>query len=151
VLDIYRIGERLSFIRRLVQILERDYNGKPKERFFKDEAFNASAERFLQTAIQACIDISNHIVASLGFKKPKEDTAETFRILCQEKILPEKFSKTMVSITGYRNVLVRGYLDIEREETCRNVNQRLDDFVKFAKYIEEFLEKYEKNQKEKTS
>ncbi|OGM19508.1 hypothetical protein A2955_02535 [Candidatus Woesebacteria bacterium RIFCSPLOWO2_01_FULL_37_19] len=147
MLDTSRIAERLSLIRGNSRILERDYKDQPKDRFFKDEMFNASAERLLQTAIQACIDISNHIIASLGLKKPKEDTAETFRILYKEGILPEDFAKTMVSITGYRNVLVHGYLDVDKEETYKNINFHLDDLAQFAKYIEEFLERYEAKMK----
>jgi len=147
MLDTSRIAERLSLIRGNSRILERDYKDQPKDRFFKDEMFNASAERLLQTAIQACIDISNHIIASLGLKKPKEDTAETFRILYKEGILPEDFAKTMVSITGYRNVLVQGYLDVDKEETYKNINFHLDDLAQFAKYIEEFLERYEAKMK----
>lgn len=145
MLDIYRVRDRISFIREKIRKLEKDFKGKPKETFLKDEKFNAAAERFLQTAIQACIDISNHIIASLGLKKPTEDTAETFRILYKEGILPEEFAKTMVSITGYRNILVHGYLEVEREETYNNINYHLSDLAKFAKYIEEFLEKYEKH------
>src|SRR3989344_308324 len=147
MLDTSRIAERLSLIRWNSRILERDYKDQPKDRFFKDEMFNASAERLLQTAIQACIDISNHIIASLGLKKPKEDTAETFRILYKEGILPEDFAKTMVSITGYRNVLVQGYLDVDKEETYKNINFHLDDLAQFAKYIEDFLERYETKMK----
>jgi len=147
MLDTSRIAERLSLIRGNSRILERDYKDQPKDRFFKDEMFNASAERLLQTAIQACIDISNHIIASLGLKKPKEDTAETFRILYKEGILPEDFAKTMVSITGYRNVLVHGYLDVDKEETYKNINFHLDDLAQFAKYIEDFLERYETKMK----
>ena len=147
MLDTSRIAERLSLIRENSRILEKDYKGKPLEKYLEDENFNASAERFLQTAIQACIDISNHIVASLGLQKPKEDNAETFRILSKEGILPEKFSKVMISVTGYRNVLVHGYLEVERKETYKNIYYHLDDLAKFAKYIEEFLEKYKKTKK----
>ena len=149
MLDTYRISERLSLIRENSRFLEKNYKGVPKKRFFEDEAFNASAERLLQVAVQACIDISNHITSSLGFKKPKEDTAETFRILYKEGILTEEFSKTMVSITGYRNVLVHGYLDVDREETYKNINFHLDNLAKFAQYIKKFLERYEKNKTRK--
>ena len=144
MLDTYRIGERLSLIRTRLLLLEKEYGGQPKERFFKDEMFNSAAERSLQVAIQATIDISNHIVSALGLKKPKEDTAETFRILMEEGILTEALALKMVRVAGYRNILVHGYLEINREETYNNINHHLSDLVEFAKQIEKFLTLREK-------
>lgn len=139
MLDTYRISERLSLVRSKLLLLEKDYKGQPKEKFFKDEKFNSAAERILQVAIQACIDISNHLVSALGLKKPSKDTAETFRILAAEGILTEEFAKKMVRIAGYRNILVHGYLEVERGETYKNINHHLSDLVEFGRQIEKFL------------
>ena|SRR3989344_192342 len=144
MLDTYRISERLSVVRSKLLLLEKDFKGQSKEKFLSDELFNSAAERNLQVAIQACIDISNHIVSALGLKKPKKDTAETFRILAVEGILTEDFAKKMVKITGYRNILVHGYLEVNREETYRNINYHLLDLAEFGKQIEEFLALREK-------
>lgn len=70
MLDTYRIKIRIAEIRKRLNILHRDFKGIPEDQMVKDEALNAAAERHLQIAIQACIDIANHIIAALGLEKP---------------------------------------------------------------------------------
>ncbi|OGM14742.1 hypothetical protein A3D84_00370 [Candidatus Woesebacteria bacterium RIFCSPHIGHO2_02_FULL_42_20] len=110
---------------------------------------NSSAEHNLQVAIQACLDIANHIVASLGFSREFDKNSEVFYELAQEDILPGDFADKMISMTGYRNVLVHGYLNVKKGITYDNIQNRLPDLAQFAQYIEKFLEKYEKNKTRK--
>lgn len=142
MLDTYRIRVRIKEIRKRLTILDKNFKGVPEKKFTKDESLNAAAERHLQIAIQACIDIANHIVAALGLERPAKETAEAFYSLVKEGIIPDDFVHTMVKITGYRNVLVHGYLEVNRHETYLNIQKRLPGLSKFAKYIEEFLENY---------
>ena len=141
MLDTYRIRTRIKEIRKRLTILDKNFKGLPESKFLEDERLNAEAERHLQIAIQACIDIANHIVAALGLERPAKETAEAFYSLAKEGIVPDDFVNTMVKITGYRNVLVHGYLEVNRHETYLNIQKRLPDLSKFATYIEEFLEK----------
>ena len=141
MLDTYRIRTRIAEIRKKLTILDKNFKGLSERKFLEDERLNAEAERHLQIAIQACIDIANHIVAALGLERPAKETTEAFYSLAKEKIIPDDFVNTMVKITGYRNVLVHGYLEVNRHETYLNIQKRLPDLSKFAKYIEEFLEK----------
>ena len=46
----------------------------------------------------------------------------------------------MVKIAGYRNILVHGYLEVERGETYKNINHNLFDLVEFGRQIEKFLD-----------
>jgi uncharacterized protein YutE (UPF0331/DUF86 family) len=106
-----------------------------------DEDANAAAERHLQIAIQACLDIANHIVSSFGLERPAQETSEVFTVLAKEKIIPGSLAKRLVEATGYRNVIVHDYIDVDRHITYTNIQQRLPDLSEFAKYIERFLEK----------
>lgn len=47
----------------------------------------------------------------------------------------------MKKVTGYRNILIHEYLEVERHQTYLNIQKGLKDLVKFAQEIEEFLEK----------
>ncbi|OGD92419.1 hypothetical protein A2697_00945 [Candidatus Curtissbacteria bacterium RIFCSPHIGHO2_01_FULL_41_44] len=145
MLDTYRIRARIKEIRKRITTLDKNFKGIPQEQFLQDETANAAAERNLQIAIQACLDIANHIVAALGLERPIKETAEAFVSLAQEKIIPETFVDTMVKITGYRNILVHGYLDVNRHITYDNIRNHLVDLSKFARYIENFLERQAKN------
>lgn len=147
MLDTHRVRTRIKEIRKRLAILDKDFRNIPEKEFIKDERANAAAERHLQVAIQACIDIANHIVASLGIERPMKDTAEVFSSLAQEDVIPKEFVETMTKITGYRNVLVHDYLEIDRLITYENIQKRLPDLSKFAKHIEEFLEKHDKTKK----
>lgn len=144
MLDIYRIRTRIQEIRKRVLELERSYKGIPKEKFIKDAKLTAAAERNLQVAIQACLDIANHIVAALGLERPVEETAEVFNALGNEKVIPESFVDTMKKMTGYRNILVHGYLIVNPHKTYGYIQDNLGDFSIFSKHIEKFIEKFEK-------
>lgn len=141
MLDTRRVRRRVREIRKRLLYLEKDLKPVPKGEFIKDEALNAVAERNLQVAIQACIDIANHIVSALGLELPKEDTAEVFDALSKESIIPESFLPTVKDMVGYRNIVVHDYLDIDRNITYDNIQNHLPDLSKFAQYIEKFLEK----------
>lgn len=113
MLDTHRIRTRIKEIRsRLLQLEKLKRMGK--EDFVSDDQVNAASERNLQVAIQACIDIANHVVASLGIDRAFKETAEVFEALERENIIPKKFTPTMKRITGYRNVVVHDYLEIDR-------------------------------------
>ena len=143
MLDTYRTRKRIQEIHKRIKKLEEKFKPLGEREFVEDDSLNAEAERHLQVAIQACIDIANHIVASLGLNKKFETVGEVFYELVENGILDGDFANKMVSITGYRNVLVHGYLDVQRKITYDNIQNHLGDLSEFAKYIEEFLEKYE--------
>lgn len=144
MLDIYRIRTRIQEIRKRVLELEKNYKEITKERFVKDSRLTAAAERNLQVATQACIDIANHIVATLGFDRPVEETSEVFDTLGNEGIIPESFVNTMKKMTGYRNILVHGYLIVDANKTYDYIQNNMEDFSIFAKHIEKFIGKIEK-------
>jgi uncharacterized protein YutE (UPF0331/DUF86 family) len=62
---IHRIRECVGFLKQITKIAN-------EEAFLKDPFLSASAERYLQVAIQAVLDICNHIVADLGLEAPSE-------------------------------------------------------------------------------
>lgn len=141
MLDIYRIKTRLGELRKRILILRRDFSVLTEEMLLKDENLYASAERHLEVAIQACLDIANHLVSSLGLERPKQKPAEVFRTLAGENILEPDLAELMAQAVGYRNVLVHEYLLVDRHLTYLNIQKGLDDLVRFGKLIEEFLEK----------
>lgn len=141
MLDTLRVKSRVAEIRQRLIILEKRFKGVSESQLVEDENLNAAAEHHLQIAIQSCIDIANHIVAALGLERPSHQTGEAFMSLAKEGIITKEFAQTMVKITGYRNVLVHGYLEVDRHQTYFNIQNNLPDLSEFAKQIELFLEK----------
>lgn len=143
MLDIYRVRTRIEEINRRLRILNRDFKPLEEEKLTTDETINAAAERHLQIAIQASLDIANHLVASLGLKRPAESAGEVFETLASEGIIPQTLGEKLIKATGYRNILTHEYADVDRHQTYLNLQNNLPDLSEFAKYIELFLEKQE--------
>lgn len=139
--DTHRIHTRIEEIRNRLRILNRDFKPLTEEKIIADENLYAAAERHLEVAIQCCIDISTHIIARLGLPRPKESNTEVFVILSQEKIIPGEFAEKLAAMAGFRNILTHEYLSIQRHKTYLNIQNNLDDFAQFARYIESFLQK----------
>lgn len=141
MLDIKRIRARLREIRSRVFELQTSFQKLSEEELITNQTLYNAAEHHLQIAIQGCIDIASHIVASLGLPAPKKETAEVFDSLAKEEIIPKEFSEIMHDVVSYRNVIVHGYLDVNRHITYQNIQKHLPDLSKFAQFIEKFLEK----------
>lgn len=86
-------------------------------------------------------------MAVLGLPAPSKETAEVFFSLAKEGIITEEFAKVMKDVVAYRNVIVHGYLDVDRHQTYLNIQKHLPDLAKFGQFIEEFLEKHKKSKK----
>ncbi len=100
-----------------------------------DEAAQADAEQLLadevrlghlkytfQTAIEACIDAAQHVVAARGLGTPSSN-AEAFRLLDRAGILPADVATSLAGAVGFRNVLVHGYADVDDRLVVDNLAQ----------------------------
>ncbi|HEX6977353.1 MAG TPA: DUF86 domain-containing protein [Patescibacteria group bacterium] len=148
MLDIYRIKDRIAEIRKRLNILSKKFKGISKDELLGDESLNAEAERHLEVAIQACLDIASHLVSSLGLDKP-EVNSHVYYSLAKENIIPGDFADIMVQMTGYRNILAHEYLKIDKEETYKNINSKLEYISKFTEYVEELIKKVSKTSNKK--
>ena len=110
------------------------------EEFLENDMIRDSVERNLQVAIQICIDIGAHFVASLGFRTP-ETYADIFVILREERILSDSQSEVMQRMAGLRNILVHDYLEIDPVLVYEHLNS-LNDFAEFAREIIEAVDRY---------
>jgi len=62
--------------------------------FLSDFTKIESAKHLFQVAVECCLDISNHIIASEGFPAPKS-YVESFEILTEQGIFPQSFFPTL--------------------------------------------------------
>jgi uncharacterized protein YutE (UPF0331/DUF86 family) len=128
---IHRIRECVGFLTKIAKLAN-------EEAFLKDPFLSASAERYLQVAIQAVLDICNHIVADLGLEAPSE-YRQVPEILAKQKILPKALATRMASMIGLRNILVHEYLKLDRRLVYQAIQSELDDFTKFIRAVSKFL------------
>ena len=89
--------------------------------------------------IQNALDIATHIAASAGRDVP--DYGSAIDRLAELKILSGRFASEFRAIAGFRNVVVQGYLDVDVTIVHQLLNQRLDDFVEFARLVKAYLDR----------
>lgn len=83
-----------------------------RQRFVADEDVYLKAERSLQLAIQAILDIGTHIIADEGLNRPAgyEDIVPE---LGRAAILPPVLVERLAGLAGLRNILVHDYLEVD--------------------------------------
>jgi len=138
LVDANIVASRVQRIRECVGFLKKIADITTEQSFLKDPFLAGSAERYLQVAIQAVLDICNHIVADLGLEAPAE-YRQVPEILASEKLLPVRLSKRIATMIGMRNILVHEYLKVDRRVVYSVIKNDLDDLAKFIAAIRRFL------------
>ncbi|MFH1799192.1 MAG: DUF86 domain-containing protein [Candidatus Omnitrophota bacterium] len=110
------------------------------ERYEKDKDVQAIVERRLESSIQACIDIGNHIISQQNFGTPS-DYGEIFSILAQNDIIDSEQGKILVKMAGFRNILIHEYRDVLNEKVYDILQNKLKDFYNYAQSILNYLKK----------
>ncbi len=102
---------------------------------YRDEL---AAKQALLESIEACIDISNHIISIQGFRRPM-DYKDIFLIMGEQDILDRTLSRKMQEMAKFRNVLVHRYINIENERLFQLMEKETDDFKEFIRQILDYL------------
>jgi uncharacterized protein YutE (UPF0331/DUF86 family) len=108
------------------------------EEFKKDPMVFGSTERFLHLTIEALLDIGNHIISDqdLGEVEFYKDIPE---LLYQNNYLNENQKDVFVKITGFRNILVHDYLEIDYDIVYSILNNNLNDLESILKEYAKLL------------
>lgn len=109
------------------------------EAFAHDRLTLTSAEHELQVAIQAALDIGLILLSEQPVKAPAE-YREIFPRLAEAGVLPREFGDRLAAMARFRNVLVHLYVEVDPVKVFEIVQQDLDDFDTFAKYIGDYLD-----------
>jgi uncharacterized protein YutE (UPF0331/DUF86 family) len=136
-----RILEHLKLLNQYILYL-RNLAETEEEGFARDFKIRGSAERFLQLAIESCINIGNRILSMVQFQKPVQ-TPETYGDIFAELgklgVIPYEFVPTMLQMVKFRNRLVHIYWDIDHRQLYTILKERLGDMEKFKDYILDYL------------
>lgn len=97
----------------------------------------AEAERHLQLALQAAIDIAAHILAEESSEGP-ESYGSAFTMLSEKGILDDELAQRLVKGAGLRNILVHAYLEVDPNRIWESVKS-LGDLERFAAAIDSFM------------
>lgn len=133
------IMDRLNIIRTSVNRLDKIVKGSLTQ-FLSDPDAYAISEHHLRRALEALLDIGRHILAKQGLGKP-ESYRQVIQAMGTHQIIPAEFAQKIAGMAGYRNRLTHGYADISAEELWSVLQTRLEDFVGFHGYINQYLER----------
>jgi uncharacterized protein YutE (UPF0331/DUF86 family) len=137
MIDSNIINSRIAKLREYLKIL-RELSKENEKDFTENYKIYGLAERYLQLAIECVLDIGNHMISRLEFKKP-ETYQDILLILGKNSILPVEFSEKIAKMAGFRNILVHGYTDIDKSIVYDHLKEDLTDFEKFIQYITQYL------------
>jgi len=111
------------------------------ENFVSDFRNIDSALHRLQTSIQALVDISGYIIASLGLRLPGT-SAEVIDILIEHGLLEKEKRDRYISMIQFRNRIVHFYNDIDLKILFQILQEELVDIRELYCKLILIIEKY---------
>lgn len=108
------------------------------EEFINSPERYGSAERFLHLAIEAMMDLGNHIIAGLELGEVNW-YSDIPLLLFTAGYIDDELKETWTRMIGFRNVLVHDYLDIDREIVHEVLHNHLEDIEALKRVFAQFL------------
>jgi len=119
-------GEVLADVARLGQLA-----GTP-DLLHQNDQLDAVKYRFI-TAIERCVAIAHHIIASEGWSAP-ETNSEAMRELGHRGVVDVESATSLARASGFRNLLVHQYGDIDDQRVVEFLD-RLPDLEQFVRQV----------------
>lgn len=109
-----------------------------KETYVSDPFIYGAAERFLHLSIECILDIGNHVIADMRYRKP-ENNKDIFLVLYENKVIGEKLKNNLFNMAGFRNILVHDYMKLDKGLVYDIINNNLKDIEDFIKIVVEYI------------
>lgn len=109
------------------------------ETYTENKLLRRAVERTLQLAVEACLDIGQHIIALEGLRVPA-DNKDVFVILGEESIVPSPLLPALVAMAKFRNLIVHDYARIDDSVVFGILRRQLGDLNAFAQAVAAYLE-----------
>ena len=126
-------SELFNALRRLKELAD-----LPKDEFLSNPHFIASAKYFLIVAIEAAIDMCNHVISRNRLRVP-EDYADTFRVMGEASFFDDEFVDRLVRMARFRNRLVHLYWNVDDKIVYEILQKDIQDLEEFVKRFMEGL------------
>lgn len=131
------IRRRLEAVSENLEVLERLAQYEEDE-FIADPEHYGSAERFLQLALEALLDMGSHTIADsdLGTVNQSRDIPRLFR---EHGYIDRALEEKWLRMIGFRNILVHAYLQLDRKRVHKVLRQNLEDIRALQRMFANFL------------
>ena len=91
----------------------------------------------IERSIQLCVDIANHILASLDCP-PSMSMAESFERLSEREMIPLELARNFRRAVGFRNLSVHAYDKIDWQLVGDNLESDMQDLSQFILLVDQF-------------
>ena len=119
---------KAAIIERCIRRIKEEYQSSlALDNYTHVDAMTLNVER----ACQATIDMAMHIVAKKHLGMP-QSSAESFDLLAKANIIDADLCRSMRGMTGFRNIAVHQYEELDLDVLKRIAETGYLDFVKFC-------------------
>lgn len=112
----------------------RSKSGLTQEQFLSDESAQDTMLHHLQIAIQACIDIGQHLISDEGWGMPGT-LSEIAYILEDHGVISAEQTTSIVGMFGFRNILVHDYIEVDLKKVYQIWNSKLNDIETYLQAV----------------
>lgn len=120
------LGRYLVALRRLGSV--------PRSEFVANVDQVGSAKYHLVIASGRCIDVANHVIASEGFRFPKDNT-DSFTVLVEHGVIDASGLDALRAMARFRTRLVHLYWEVDDERVHEYLRDSLGDLEGFGRAI----------------
>jgi uncharacterized protein YutE (UPF0331/DUF86 family) len=135
VVDRLRVQRLLRAIADDVAVLAREAGADGERQ--ADPLWLPGVKYTFVTAIEACVDVAQHICASEGWGPPS-DNGDALVLLGRHGLLSPDLARALRKAVGFRNVLVHDYVRVD-DEIVRDRLHDLSDLEEFVRSVSAFL------------
>jgi len=122
---------KAAIIERCIRRIKEEYNASPDlSNFTHVDALTLNIER----SCQATIDMAMHLAAKQHLGIP-QSSAGAFDLLAKAGLINAELCKTMRGITGFRNVAIHQYEELDLDVLKHIAQTGYQDFVTFCRAV----------------
>ncbi|MBI5235587.1 MAG: DUF86 domain-containing protein [Deltaproteobacteria bacterium] len=109
-----------------------------QDEFLSDSKYYDSAKYNLIVAVEALIDLCNHIIAQERLGKP-EEYADVLRIIGARLSLGADFMMRLEKMAKFRNLIVHLYWKVDNADVYKILKNNMDDFDIIKKALSKYM------------
>jgi uncharacterized protein YutE (UPF0331/DUF86 family)/predicted nucleotidyltransferase len=124
------IQHQLQHLSKAIEIL-REVAKEKRESFIADYRIYGLAERYLQQAIEACLQICSLLVAAFGLRRP-EGYHELLSVIAGQHLMPRPLAYRLEILVNLREALIYDVESLDHELLYEHIQHRLTDLAEFS-------------------
>lgn len=132
------VVDKLAYINEYATKLK-EMRGMSKDEYVNDFVMQRAVERTLETLIQACIDLAQHIRSAEGVT-PSATAKQAMRALGRAGIISSETQTHLEKAVGFRHILAHRYGEVDHNTVYDVLHNDLHWFDQFQQEIAQWFQ-----------